>query len=255
MITTLKYISSIGKKCLLLSLLLMLIASAQAQEGVITVGLQFKPMVPMKFIIDEPIEQSDDDFTSEVAPRFGMNMGMVIRRGLNRMWSLETGINYVQRNFEMITRHVSLPEERTMNYRLISYEIPLQALVYVKLTDELYMNASGGMSVNFYPSNIETFDSHRIDTTVFDFHQKTIRHSWIQLSLLANYGFEYRTKDKGYFYFGVSYSRPFQSIATSILSAQYNRNPARMDHPLKGDYLTLDLRYFFHEKPEKRVKK
>jgi hypothetical protein len=248
-------ISYAVRASLLLCLVVLSHVATNAQEGVITVGLQFKPMVPMKFIIEEPEVQTADEFSSEVAPRFGMSMGMVIRRGLNKMWSLESGINFVQRNFEMTTNHTFMPEKRTMNYRMISYEIPLQALVYVKLTDELYMNASGGVAFNFYPSNIETFDNERIDTTAFDFHAKTIRHSWLQFSLLANYGFEYRTKDKGYFYLGVSYSRPFTSIATSVLSAQYNRDPARMDHPLKGDYLTLDLRYFFHEKPERRIKK
>lgn len=218
-------------------------------------GLQFKPMVPMKFIAENPEPQSEDQFQSQITPRFGMNLGMVIRRGINKMWSFETGINFVQRNFSMDITHPEMPETKTMNYRFISYEIPLQGMVYVKLGDQLYMNASGGMAFNFYPSNLEGFANARQDTMRFDFYQRTVRNGWVQFALLANYGFEWRTKSKGFYYLGVSYNRPFREIGATVLTAEFNKDPARMEHFLKGDYLTLDLRYFFHEKPERRKAK
>lgn len=240
-------------KFLLAVLFCFALQSLRAQEGVITVGLQFKPMIPMKFITEDAEPQSDDDFQSQIAPRFGMNMGMVIRKGINKMWSFETGINFVQRNFSLSITHPEMPEQKTMNYRFICYEIPLQGMVYVKLGDKLYMNASGGVSLNFYPSNIESFANARKDTTTFDYYQKTVRNSWIQAALLANYGFEWRTKKSGYYYLGVSYLRPFREIAVTMLTAEINRNPARMNHFIKGDYLTLDIRYFFHEKPQRKL--
>ncbi len=244
-----------GRFFLPIIVLLTTAFTGHSQENVLTVGIQFKPMVPLKFITDEPEPMENEGFVSTVKPQFGMNLGMVIRRGITKMWSFETGINFVQRNYSMKINHPEMPVEKTMNYRFIGYEIPIQGLVYVKLTDRLYMNASGGLSLDFFPSNIETFSNERKDTTVFDFHHKTVRRRWLQFSMIANYGFEYRTKSKGYYYLGISYHRPFNLIGVSFLEAQKNRDPARMDNVLKGDYLTLDLRYFFHEKPSKKISK
>lgn len=219
-----------------------------------TVGLQLKPMIPLKFINPESEPITGDDFSSTLSPLFGVNLGMVVRKGLSDMWSLETGINFAQRNFSMMINHPEMPETKSMSYRFISYEIPIQGMIYVKLGDQLFMNASGGISLDMFPSHVESFANARKDSLVFDFHQKTIRNGWLQLSLLANYGFEWRTKSSGYYYLGVSYHRPFQVIGASFLTAEFNRDPARMVHYIKGDYLTLDFRYFFHEKPLKGTK-
>ncbi len=227
--------------------------SMMAQENVLTVGLQFKPMVPMKFMGNTPEPQTVENFTTAIQPQFGMAMGMIIRKGFTKMWSLESGINFVQRNYQLQIEHPQMPGEQSMNYRFISYDIPIQGMVYVKLGKQLYMNASGGFSFNFYPSNIESFANTRKDTLVFDFYQKTTRTGWLQFALLANYGFEWRTKTHGYFYLGASYQRPFNDIATTRFEAQLNRNPARINQSIQGNYLTLDVRYFFHEKPQRKL--
>lgn len=234
-----------------LAFLLIGLPESYAQENVITVGLQVRPMIPFRFIGTAPEMQESEGFESTLYPKFGMNMGMVIRKGLSPMWSIETGINFVQRNYSMDISHPQMRENIEMNYRFISYEIPVQGLVYVKLGDQLFMNASGGLSFDFYPSNVESFANTRRDTLSFDFHQKTVRNGWLQFGLIANYGFEWRTKSKGYYYLGVSYKRPFRIIGASFLTAELNRDPAEMEHFIKGEYLTLDLRYFFNEKPKR----
>lgn len=226
-----------------------------AQEGVTTFGIQFKPMLPLKFIGSEPEILTNENFQSQFSPEFGMNFGMLVRRGLTKMLSFETGINLVQRNFSLNIHHPDMPEDKRMNYRFICYEIPLQGMVYVKLGERLYMNASGGVSLDMYPSSVESFANARRDSIVFDFYQKTVRNGWLQFALLANYGFEWRTKSKGYYYLGVSYHRPFNLIGVTFLTAERNRDPARLEHIIKGDYLTLDLRYFFNEKAERKKTK
>jgi len=226
-----------------------------AQENVTTFGIQFKPMLPLKFIGGEEEILREESFEATLSPQFGMNFGMVVRKGITKMWSFETGINLVQRNYSLNITHPDMPEDKSMNYRFICYEIPLQAMAYVKLGDQLYMNASGGFSFDMYPSNVESFASSRKDTTVFDYYQKTVRNGWLQYALLANYGFEWRTKKNGYYYFGVSYHRPFRLIGVTFLEAEKNDDPARLNFSLKGDYLTLDLRYFFHEKPDRKPAK
>jgi hypothetical protein len=238
----------------LIALCSLLGLSVSAQERVTTLGVQFKPMVPSKFFGTAGQEITNGEFTAQVDPRFGHNFGMVVRHGLTKVWSFETGISLVQRNFRMNWSVPGLDAQSSVNYRFVSYEIPVQALVYVRLGKQLWMNASGGMCIDMYPSDIASATSSRRDTVVYDFVQDTFRRRWIQISVLANYGFEWRSKESGFFYIGASFHRPFQEIAYTRTSVTINSNPSSAVLEMNGSYLTLDLRYFFHEDPERRRK-
>ncbi len=234
--------------------LVLIVQNALAQENVTTLGIQFKPMVPSKFFGTGAQSASSESLTVINDPEFGMNLGMVVRRGLTKNWSLETGITFIQRNYKLSFFHPLLNEMTEMNYRFIGYEVPLQAMVYVRLGEQLYMNASAGGSIDVYPTDIESFADDRRDTLRFDFYQNTFRRNWIQFSVLANYGFEWRSKEDGYFYLGASFHRPFNEIATTFAQLQINTDPTTVSYNLNGSYLTFDFRYFFHEDPEKRKK-
>ncbi|MFN9801402.1 MAG: hypothetical protein ACK54P_15400, partial [Bacteroidota bacterium] len=132
---------------------------------------------------------------------------------------------------------------------------PLQGLVYVRLGKQLWMNASGGVCLDMYPSDIATSTSVRRDTMVYDFSQDTFRRRWIQVAILANYGFEWRTRKSGFLYLGASFHRPFQEIAYTKSTVTINTNPSSVVYELAGSYLTVDLRYFFHEDPQRRKAK
>jgi hypothetical protein len=236
-------------------LMLCITSSVTAQVNVTTLGIQLKPMIPSKYFGTGTENAEIEDLNVSFEPNPGLNFGMVVRRGLTRNWSIESGICMVQRNFTLQFNHPELPEEKQLRFRYICYEIPIQGMVFVKLTDEIYMNASAGVSIDLYPSNVESSTYEFRDTLRFDFYQKTYKNSWIQSALLANYGFEWRTPDKGYFYFGASYHRPFQGIGTTKVLFQLDDDPTSTLVELGGNYLTADFRYFFHEKPEKRSKK
>jgi hypothetical protein len=239
---------------IVISFLIAWSASVLAQQGVTTFGVQFKPMIPSAFFETGPVSYATDELNMTLDPRFGINFGCVVRKGLTPIWSFETGINLVQRNYDLSFAHKELPAPEKMTYRFIGYEIPLQGLLYMRLGKQLYVNASGGMSVDLYPSNVETSNGYFVDTLAFDFYQKTIRQRWLQASVLANLGFEWRTQKSGYFYFGASYHRPFQSIGYVYAEMQIDTNPATAVFAINGNYLTIDLRYFFHEDPERRRK-
>ena len=229
-----------------------IIGSLCAQENVTTIGIQFKPTVPSRFFGTGAESAENNQLTVINDPEFGMNLGMVVRRGITKNWSFETGITFIQRNYKLSFFHPDLFEDVSINYRFIGYEIPLQGMVYVRLGENLYMNASGGMSLDIYPTDIEGFADTRRDTLRFDFYQQTFRRNWLQVALLVNYGFEYRTKDKGYFYFGASFHRPFSEIATTQARMELNTFPTRVSYQINGSYLTFDFRYFFHEDPERK---
>lgn len=241
-------------KRLILILLVILPSLAIAQRDVTTFGVQVKPMVPSKFFTTGTQTVTDEYISVDFTPRFGWNFGMLMRMGFTDMFSLETGINLVRRNYELNTSDSDYGTSMNLKYAFVGYEVPIQGLIYVKLGDELWMNASGGLSFDTYPSNAFSTTSSALDTLTFDLEQRTFRRSWVQMAVLANYGFEYRTKDAGYWYIGASYHRPFSNMATT--EAKYIRNavPRTVAADLSGSYLTVDLRYFFHEDPERKRK-
>jgi len=226
-----------------------------SQVNVTTLGIQLKPMIPSKYFGTGTENAEIEELKVDFEPNPGLNFGMVVRKGLSRNWSIESGICMVQRNFTLHYNHPQLLEEEQLRFRYICYEIPIQAMVFVKLSDRIFMNASAGVSLDLYPSNVESSAFEYRDTLRFDFYQKTYKNNWIQSALLANYGFEWRTPDKGYFYLGASYHRPFQEIGTTRVLFQLDDDPTSTFVNLGGNYLTADFRYFFHEKPERRSKK
>lgn len=225
---------------------------ANAQENVTTFGIQLRPIVPNKFVGFETVASESNGFTSEWEPRPSLSFGMVIRWGLTKSISIESGINLLRRNYRV---KMSEPEnglDANIDYSFVGYELPVQLLFYVPLSDRWWMNGSGGLSIDTYPSNTFSNTSQRIDTVEYDFEQFTARRKWAQIAVQANYGFEYRTKESGYYYLGVTFHRPFGTMANSESVLFYSEAIKRNVVELNGTYFTVDLRYFFHEKADQK---
>jgi len=210
-------------------------------DGLTYFGIGLKPIVPNAFFGNGPETFETPDFTTDFVPRPGFAFGMNVRHELSNMWAIQTGIYYVRRNFRIDILDPLTGFRAEMPYTFINYEIPIEGLIYVRLKKQLYMNASTGLSFDAYPSNVESIQ--------FEYEQKTIRRRWIQLALAANLGFEYRTKEKGFLYFGASYHAPTDDIA--VVRVRYSRDgfPYYSNFAMNGSYLTLDLKYFFHSDP------
>jgi hypothetical protein len=234
------------------------VSLTMAQERVTTVGFQFKPLFSSKYFKTGPQEFTwkaeyydtipqliyKDSAFFKISPQSGYCFGMVIRSGLTDTWSVETGINFVRRSYRLEMGDSSGTEEES--FKLISYQIPLQGLVFIQLSDQLFMDVSLGLAVDFYPSDIATYGNRFIHSSA--------RKSWVSSSLLANIGWEYRTLNSGYFYLGASYNRPFNSIMRSFFKRPTNDYGPDEFIDLRGNYLTVDIRYFFHSDPAKRNK-
>jgi hypothetical protein len=221
-----------------------------AQKNVTTVGLQFKPIFPVDFVGTGETIKEDLDVTFTVGLKSGFAGGMVIRRGFSDLLSLETGINYVKRKYSLKIQDQDY--QRDAKFRIIGYEIPVALLVYIQLSEKLYMNVSMGPSLDMFASSVQVFDSN--------FNHVSFRNHVIQGAVLANLGWEWRTEKSGYFYIGASYHRPFNYIFLS--RTEYSKPDKLPTDPnafseteLLGNYLTLDLRYFFHEDPETKTQR
>ena len=219
-----------------------------AQKGVTTIGLQFKPILSSEIINTGPQTNEVNDIAFTIDPSGGYGFGMVVRKGFTDQLSIESGINFTRRNYDLSIERADIAFTGNSDFSYVIYEIPVLGLVYVQLGEQTFLNTAFGASPNFLPSDWDSFDYY--------FEHFSRRESWIVPSLLANFGFEYRTREKGYFYLGFSYHRPFSRITkTGVLYKENQVELARTFFDVSGNYLTLDLRYFFHEDPELKRKK
>jgi hypothetical protein len=215
------------------------------QQNVLTAGIQFQPIFPVSFLntADQEVRDSQGKVTTLLSPQFSFSAGMVVRWGFHKRLSLETGINFVQRNYNLTLSTDTF--SGTSDFRIIGYEIPVKVLVFVPLAKNLYMNAAGGLQMTFYPSDIFTSDTY-------------FRHSGLRLGAgqflhgggIANLGLEYRTEKAGYFYLGATYHVGFGDIYRSKFQYLSNNTESEaMTVIINGSYLTFDVRYFFYSHP------
>ncbi len=204
-----------------------------------TFGIQFKPVFTSSFLNTGPVTNVRDPIEVEVIPAFGYTFGMVIRKDFTEHFSAEVGINYVERDYDLTIRDPDSAFTGVSDFEFVNYEIPLRALYYVRIGERFYMNSAAGVSFDMFPSDVSTSDSY--------FNQLTIRNEWIQAAILANVGFEYRTEGAGRFYLGGSFHQPFTDMAVMVVNYKKGNEVFERRLDLPGNYITIDLRYFFAE--------
>ena len=186
------------------------------------------------------------NFKFNLSPRYSYSLGMVVRRGLNRTFSLETGINYIDRNYRLCVNNSTISLDDFTDFSLRSYEIPYQLLTNVQVSNNFYLNASFGLSHNIFASDV--YSEGEED---YKFIQNTLRRRRIQMAMLANIGAEYRTEKDGIFYIGASLHRPWDEVGRIYPEYDYfNESAPSLDaHYLEvlGNFVTIDFRYFFNE--------
>jgi len=241
-----------GAMVLLRSTLIMLafchVWHLTAQVGVTTLGIQVKPVIAVDYF-EPAVTKEMEHLRFRVELQGGIAYGMSVRVGLSKMLSLETGLGQIQRRYQFNTVNDTNGYNGSRSFRYVGYELPLTALVYLRLGERTWMNTALGASLDFYPSDAQTIVGTG-ESGIYVFRQ-----NWAQASVLGNIGFEYRTERSGYFYLGATYHRPFTDLAQADATWTYFGPPAvqrfttRM--ALSGTYLTIDLRYYFHEDPDK----
>ena len=219
-----------------------------AQDKVVTVGIQLKPIFESGLLKTgkESITQNNVDFN--VTLKSGFSGGMLIRRGLSDLLSLEGGISYTKRKYDLVITDHDTAFSGLSEFRIVSYEIPLSLMVFIQLGEKIYMTASLGYCLNTFVSDIFTYDSAY-------FENYAVYNTHFRSAVIANLGTELRTEKSGYFYLGATYQRPFGDIYTEHIRYEANGKKEDVYTGLSGNYLTLDIRYYFHSEPVKKKKK
>jgi hypothetical protein len=233
-------------KNILFILILFTCAAVQAQSPKIKppsyFGFQVRPIFPTSFIGSPEMSHQLDGFETTITQRAGYSFGGTVRVGLTKLIALETGINFTQRHFDL---NFGVPDSNSFGsdrMSFIEYDVPLNGLVYIRLADQWYMNASIGFAITFKPTHVGTFNQPG------GFHTYThtgLVRSKAGFDANANVGFEFRTKKKGFFYLGGSARVPFSPLFDLVSDYQWQGNITRMFGEVDGSFLAIDFKYFF----------
>lgn len=207
-------------------------------------GLQVRPLIPSNFGGRKELKLQGENYAVDLQQTIGYSFGGTIRKGITKLIAFESGLNFTQRNFTASMSLLDTNVSATDKISFISYEIPLNGLIYIQLGQQFYMNTSMGIAARFSPTDIK-----KITETggIHSFTNYGFYTSKVGFNLNANVGFEFRTQKAGIFYLGGSICVPFKSILVleSIHATSQQTYATRLIGNVAGNYLALDLKYFF----------
>ncbi len=211
-------------------------------------GIAISPTIPTNFIQKNDNQKITDSSEYQVNMAPGYVFGMEIRHNFNRRISIQTGINFIRRNYDTYailkskntiisgidTTYTTTMDTSSQRLKFIAYEVPIIIHGFVRLSKEIYMDIGGGIGVEFYPSDIY---ANR-------FYGQ--RKSWIIPGLLFNIGWEYRNEKIGIIHIGASYKMHFTDIIHTVYTNKYGRRIDYID--ASGNYFAINLKYYFYSK-------
>ena len=221
--------------------------NANSQNSKTTFGIQYKPIIPAAYFNAANLSISSASYNFNLKPKYSNSFGMIIRRQINKTFSVESGLNYTQRNFKLSITNSAINLSDFTTFGMRSYELPLQFLTYVRASENWHLNIAFGISHNVLASDIFSYGEEKN----YFYFQNTYRKNGGYSALLANLGMEYRTESKGHYYFGASLHKAWKAIGRIYPEYDDKTNIFNEDKEfffdMLGNFVTIDFRYFFTE--------
>lgn len=212
-------------------------------------GLRVSPVFPTQFIGEKSLSLNENSgeevkINTSITQKTGYSFGGVVRAGFTKLVALETGLNFTQRSFDLTMELPDSSISGTNDLKFVSYDVPINALFYIKLSDQWYMNASLGLAATFAPTHI---GKTSLPAKRHEFHHTGLVRNKIGLDMNANVGFEFRTEKNGFFYLGGTARVPFKPLFDLYLLYEYTGSDYQsvLNGPVDGSFLTVELKYFF----------
>jgi hypothetical protein len=208
-------------------------------------GIVASPVIPNNFIgsVHTVFKNSTEQMTVDFHNKWGFTFGATARIGIAKFFSLETGISQVRRMYNV---NVSVPDSSvnvSTKLAFINYDIPLNGLFYIKLSENWLMDASLGVSLTHFPSNVQ-------DTVIIEPKYSIAMQGWRTAStyfaINAGVGFEYRTHKAGTFFLGLGVKVPGKDplFGRALMKTVGTGTTFEAYKPLKAGYFTIDFKYF-----------
>jgi hypothetical protein len=225
--------------------LLLLGLGSHAQPYTLTGGFQVKPILASSFLRTGPQTDSVNFSRFTVTQTPGFSLGFTLKNQFKERLSLEFGLLMSQRNFRLAISDSTM--NKTSDFRFNSFEIPvlLQTRVSLNKTNDL----QGAIGLNFNLTNRD-YNYPALTAGLSEAYYKNYlsRHFGIMPGIMGNLGWQKELKNGHSTYIGASLSLPFSWLYKAYVTHQDDLPPfapkAQKQFDLRGNYLTLDLRYY-----------
>ena len=157
------------KSKIILFLFLAFFLNTSAQNKT-TFGLQYKPIIPAAYFNSSDVSKNSEEYNFNLTTKYSNLFGMVIRQKINATFSIESGLNYIQKNHKLAFSNNAIGLDDYTTFGMRSYELPLQVLTYVRALEYWYLNVAFGISHNVLASDIFS-EGEKLD----GFYQNTYR--------------------------------------------------------------------------------
>ena len=206
-------------------------------------GINTGAIIPINYFGAGPLELESNNSQITLSSKLGYHYGMMIKTNYSKKFSIESGINFLRRNFDLSGSSDVTGDEDNADFGYISYGFPTKAIVYIQLSDKSFLNTSLGASLDFYASAV---NSKGENDFIFQYSE---RAKWINGSILADLGVEWRG-DYGAFFLGAGVNIPMTTIAVTNLKFHYDEsdynNKTDSYNPvfLRGNFFDIKIKYF-----------
>ena len=204
-------------------------------------AINARVLIPSDFVGSKSTFLSNEPFQSTVTQKNGYSFGGILRTSFSDFFSLETGIYFNQRHFDLNMSVLDSGITAQNNMTFISYEIPIQGRIFIKLSKTIFSSVSLGVSPNYKPSNVQVVTlaggSHGFSHTGFS-------ESKMGVDLNTEFGFERRDKKNGTIYFGAGAKIPLNNLFDVIGQYANQGNKYTDVKSVRASFLFVDLRYY-----------
>ena len=218
-----------------------------AQNQFVTAGFQLRFLVPSE-LFTTTVMASNEQVEIESKATGGYGIGMNLRHVLNDRWALEGGMNMAVRKFSYNQRDKAEGYLIERPFQLNAFEIPLSIMVNAQLSPKSFINASAGFSLDIFTTEVKF--NERFDERNEDYIVNLPRKSLLNGAVITGLGYELRRQEEGIFYIGLGYHLPFSFIYHGRLQYIRSQELFQIDYRIPGNYLSIDLRYFFPSNPD-----
>jgi len=194
--------SKLNSKIFLLVSFIFLIAQLKGQriyddnDPIVSFGIQVSSIFSNNLLNVRTASVVQGSETYGVEPVLGFSFGGVVNLRMSNRFYLLTGINMLRRDYDGF--QIKDGNRSTVRFRTTTYEIPILASYYLRLTDRALLNVSSGIPLHFTPTDLfarsENLEALSLKLGVFKPVFSTI------------VGVEYRTPYSGGLYLGAQYN-------------------------------------------------
>jgi hypothetical protein len=222
-----------------------------AQDNKTTFGIQFKPLIEDGFIGSSQLNLKNEVFQSVFNQKQGRSFGAILRFPVWKNLFIETGLAQIKRNYNVNYTTLDSNFMATKELSFICHDIPMNALVFIKISELFYINTSLGASIVHNPSNVASQIKYG-DNVLFKAEGR--KRSSFALEFNVNAGIEYRNTKYGNFYIGANGRIPLKPIFDVATMYQNISTKELLYGSLTGTYVALDFRYFLPKTKKPNIK-